>query len=252
MLIKLSRTITVYTSKLFAIKQSWFNSYFWRSASESAIKFFKYTRFDALTTKCYLYNPKTPIPLYMCASVWMHVYGVTYMLICCLHLQSLTRKITVRNEKSKYPGGMQVLEDKCLNPTFLLIVLTSWSIEKFSRLPCFPLLLSLCPPMDGAPGEKHLTEIRTYQQHSPVFTHLEPMKCGVVTNGEGYELKISVSGSHTLGNARFARAACRKRNSTKCKQMYKAPSMRRESGVLAPSISASGENANSEPILSAQ
>lgn len=106
--------------------------------------------------------------------------------------------------------------------------------------------------MDSALGEKHLTEIRTYQQHSPVFTHLEPMKCGVVTNGEGYELKISVSASHTLGNARFARAACRKRNSTKRKQMYKAPSMRRESGVLAPSISASGENANSEPILLAQ
>lgn len=112
--------------------------------------------------------------------------------------------------------------------------------------------LSALPWTASSPGKKHLTEIRTYQQDSPLFTHLEPMKCGVVTNGEGYELKISVSGSHALGNARFARAACRKRNSTKRKQMYKAPSMRRESGVLAPSISASGENANSEPILLAQ
>lgn len=150
MLIKLSRTITVYTSKLFAIKQSWFNSYFWRSASESAIQFFKYTHILMHWLQNATYIIPRPLSPYICVLQ----YGCTYMVlrICWyLQLQSPTRKITVRNVTSKYPGGMQVLEDKCLNPTFLLIVLTSWSIEKLSRLPCFPLLLSL-PSLGQCPG----------------------------------------------------------------------------------------------------
>jgi len=97
MSMKQSRTATIYGSKLVAIKQSWFNSYFWTSASESAIEFFKYNYIFMYRIQhtTYIISICTYIiyPLiYVCLS--------TYTCICIYiyypHLESLARRTPAR------------------------------------------------------------------------------------------------------------------------------------------------------------
>lgn len=78
------------------------------------------------------------------------------------------------------------------------------------------------------------------------------MKCDAVTNGQGCELEIPVSASHTLGNPWFALPAYSKHNNIKYKDLNEAPRMGREPNGLDCHISASGENAHSDSVLLAQ
>lgn len=93
MSMKQSRTATIYGSKLVAIKQSWFNSYFWTSASESAIKFFKYKYIFMYRIQNTTYTISRSLFLcYVCLST----YAYRCIYISYLHLESLARKTPAR------------------------------------------------------------------------------------------------------------------------------------------------------------